>query len=67
LPHTLSKNYVHVIFRTKDRHKIIEKELQPRLWAYPFSTGLKVIHIVPLLTAVYFGDNLAYDYRTRIN
>ena len=33
----------------------------------PFSTGPRVIHIVPLLTAVYFGDNIAYDYRTRIN
>ena len=34
LPHTFSKNYVHVIFSTKDRRKIITKELQPPLWAY---------------------------------
>ena len=34
MPHTFSKNYVHVIFSTKDRRKIITKELQPRLWAY---------------------------------
>jgi putative transposase len=34
LAHTFSKNYVHVIFSTKGRRKIIEKELQPRLWAY---------------------------------
>jgi putative transposase len=34
LPHTFSKNYVHVIFSTKDRRKRITKELQPRLWAY---------------------------------
>src|SRR5260370_16864697 len=34
LPHTFSNIYVHVIFTTKDRRKIITKELQPRLWAY---------------------------------
>ena len=34
MPHTISKNYVHVIFSTKDRRKTITKELQPRLWAY---------------------------------
>src|SRR5260370_14022886 len=34
LPHTFSNIYVHVIFSTKDRRKIITKELQPRLWAY---------------------------------
>lgn len=34
LAHTFSKNYVHVIFSTKGRRKIMKKELQPRLWAY---------------------------------
>ena len=34
LPHTFCKNYVHVIFSTKDRRKTITKELQPPLWAY---------------------------------
>jgi putative transposase len=34
LPHTFSKICVHVIFSTKDRRKIVSKELQPRLWAY---------------------------------
>ena len=34
MSHTFSKNYVHLIFSTKDRRKIITKELQPRLWAY---------------------------------
>ena len=34
LAHTFSKNYVHAIFATKGRLKIIDKELQPRLWAY---------------------------------
>jgi putative transposase len=32
--HTYSRNHVHVVFSTKDRRAIIEKELQPRLWAY---------------------------------
>ena len=30
---------MHVIFSTKDRRKIIEKELQPRLWAYLAGIG----------------------------
>lgn len=34
MSHTFSKNYVHLIFSTKDRRQIITKELQPRLWAY---------------------------------
>ena len=34
MPHTFSRNHVHVIFSTKDRRKTIPKELQPRLWAY---------------------------------
>lgn len=34
MAHTFSRNYVHVVFCTKGRRKIIEKELQPRLWAY---------------------------------
>jgi putative transposase len=34
MSHTFSQNYLHVIFSTKDRRKIITKELQPRLWAY---------------------------------
>jgi putative transposase len=32
--HTYSRNHVHVVFSTKDRRETIEKELQPRLWAY---------------------------------
>lgn len=34
MAHTFSRNYVHVVFSTKDRGKSIPKELQPRLWAY---------------------------------
>jgi putative transposase len=32
--HTYSRNHLHVVFSTKDRRNTIEKELQPRLWAY---------------------------------
>ena len=39
MAHTFSKNYEHVIFSTKDRRKIIDKELQPRLWAYLAGIG----------------------------
>jgi REP element-mobilizing transposase RayT len=39
LPHTFSKNYVHVIFSTKDRRRTISRELQPRLWGYLVGIG----------------------------
>ena len=39
MSHTFSKNYVHLIFSTKDRRQIITKELQPRLWAYLTGIG----------------------------
>jgi putative transposase len=47
LPHTFSKICVHVIFSTKDRHKIISKELQPRLWAY--LAGIAKSHDINML------------------
>jgi len=34
MPHSYAQNIVHVIFSTKDRRKLIPKELQPKLWAY---------------------------------
>ena len=34
MSHTFSRNHVHVVFSTKDRRKIIPKDMQPRLWAY---------------------------------
>jgi len=34
MSHTFSRNHVHVVFSTKDRRKIIPKNVQPRLWAY---------------------------------
>jgi putative transposase len=38
-PHTFSKNHIHAVFSTKDREKIIQKEIQPRLWGYMASIG----------------------------
>ena len=34
MAHTFSRNYIHLVFSTKDRRKTIDKEMQPRLWAY---------------------------------
>jgi len=39
MPHTFSKNYIHVVFSTKNRYKIIPKNMQARLWAYMASIG----------------------------
>jgi REP element-mobilizing transposase RayT len=34
MPHTFAQNVIHLVFSTKDRAKLIPKDLQPRLWAY---------------------------------
>ena len=34
MPHSYAQNFVHVIFSTKDRRKLIPQEFQPKLWAY---------------------------------
>lgn len=34
MSHTYAQNIVHVVFSTKERWKAIDRELQPRLWAY---------------------------------
>ena len=34
MSHTYAQNMVHVVFSTKERWKAIDRELQPRLWAY---------------------------------
>jgi putative transposase len=39
MPHTYSQNYLHVVFSTKERRKIIEKEFQPKLWSYMAGIG----------------------------
>jgi putative transposase len=34
LSHTYSKNHFHIVFSTKERRKLISKQLQPQLWSY---------------------------------
>ncbi len=34
MSHTYAQNVVHVVFSTKERHKSIANEFQPKLWAY---------------------------------
>ena|SRR5229473_4037675 len=34
MSHAFSKNHLHVIFSTRERRKIIPKEVQPQLWSY---------------------------------
>lgn len=34
MPHTYSQNYLHVVFSTKERRKLITKDFQPKLWSY---------------------------------
>lgn len=39
MPHTYSQNYLHVVFSTKGRRKLITKEFQPKLWSYMAGIG----------------------------
>lgn len=32
--HSYSQNIIHLVFSTKNRRKTIQKQMQPRLWAY---------------------------------
>ena len=34
MSHTYAQNVVHVVFSTKERQRLIEKEFQPRMWSY---------------------------------
>src|SRR5260221_3714969 len=34
MPHSYTQTHVHLVFGTKERQKLISKELQPRLWSY---------------------------------
>jgi putative transposase len=34
MSHTFTKNHQHIIFSTVGRRRLIEKQLQPKLWAY---------------------------------
>jgi len=39
MSHTYSQNYLHVVFSTKERRKLITKEFQPKLWSYMAGIG----------------------------
>jgi REP element-mobilizing transposase RayT len=34
MPHSFTKNHLHIIFGTKERRKLIPQEMLPRMWAY---------------------------------
>ena len=34
MAHSYSRNHIHLIFSTKERRNTIQKEIQPKLWAY---------------------------------
>ena len=34
MSHTYAQNIIHVVFSTKERQRLIEKEFQPRIWSY---------------------------------
>jgi putative transposase len=34
MSHSFSKNHQHIVFSTSERRKMIDKTLQPKLWAY---------------------------------
>ncbi len=34
MSHSYTQNHIHLVFSTKDRQKLIAKQVQPRLWAY---------------------------------
>ena len=34
MSHTFTKNHQYIVFSTVQRHKLIEKPFQPKLWAY---------------------------------
>ena len=42
MSHTYSQNVVHVVFSTKGRHKTIDREFRPQLWAYVTGICLKL-------------------------
>jgi REP element-mobilizing transposase RayT len=49
MSHTYAQNTIHLVFSTKDRHKSIPAELQPRLWSYIGGISKKskiIIHAV---------------------
>ena len=39
MPHSYAQNHLHVVFSTKERKKIITKNMQPKLWSYMAGIG----------------------------
>ena len=39
MSHTYAQNHLHVVFSTKERRKLIERQLQPKLWSYMAGIG----------------------------
>ena len=39
MSHTYSQNHLHVVFSTKERRKIIDQQMQPKLWSYLAGIG----------------------------
>ena len=39
MSHSYSQNYLHVVFSTKERQKLIAPPMQPKLWSYMAGIG----------------------------
>jgi putative transposase len=39
MSHSYSQNHLHIVFSTKDRRKLIEPSMQPKLWSYMAGIG----------------------------
>jgi REP element-mobilizing transposase RayT len=39
MSHSYSQNHLHIVFSTKDRQKLIEPAMQPKLWSYMAGIG----------------------------
>lgn len=57
MSHTFARIHIHLIFRTKERQKLIPREMQSRLWAYMTSI-CRAKRIQPI--AINGADNHAH-------
>ena len=39
MSHSYSQNHLHIVFSTKNRQKLIEPAMQPKLWSYMAGIG----------------------------
>ncbi len=39
MSHSYTLNHLHIVFSTKERQRLIEKQMQPRLWSYMAGIG----------------------------